>query len=359
MALKLLAANNATALLAASISNTATSLTVSDASKFPVVTSGTNFFKLTMIDAATGANTEIMHVTATSGSTFTVVRGREGTAARAWAVSDLVYNMMTAGTLESFAQLESPEFTGNPLVPTQPAGTDNTTAASTAFVTAALGSVAGNLVSTPIVYSNSGSYPKNPNSSFIIVEVVGGGGAGGGTPATSSTQNSVAGGGASGGYAVAVIPTSSLSASTSFTIGAAGVSAPGVAGGAGGNSSFGSLIVANGGLGGLPGAAATASYVLQPVAGGAASATTGAIYLASGSPGGPAIFIGVGAATSGSGGNSPLGAGGGNGGSPVAGGYTTATAPGGGGGGSAVSSSTAANKGGDGARGVIRIWEYG
>lgn len=359
MALKLLAANNATALLAASISNTATSLTVSDASKFPVVTAGTNFFKLTMIDAATGSNTEIMHVTATTGSTFTVIRGREGTAARAWAVSDLVYNMMTAGTLDSFAQLESPEFTGNPLAPTQPPGTSNNRIASTEFVMSAIASVSGTLLGSPITYLNSGSYPKNPNSSFIIIEAVGGGGAGGGTPSTSSTQNSVAGGGASGGYVIAIIPASSLAANTSFTIGAAGISAPGISGGAGGNTTFGSFVTANGGTGGISGAASSSAYVLQPVAGGSSSATVGALLTAGGSPGGPAIFIGIGAATSGSGGNSPLGGGGGNGGSPVAGGYTNATAPGGGGGGGAVTASTSATKGGDGASGLIRIWEYG
>ncbi|HCJ7770148.1 TPA: hypothetical protein NV457_004587 [Citrobacter freundii] len=101
MALSLLAANNAQTVLAAGISSTATSLTVSTGTGtlFPSPVAGTSFFKLTIIDAATGSLTEIVHVTARAGNVFTIQRGQEGTVPRAWSANDIAANMMTAGTL--------------------------------------------------------------------------------------------------------------------------------------------------------------------------------------------------------------------------------------------------------------------
>ncbi|HGZ2415768.1 TPA: hypothetical protein ACOJA7_002340 [Citrobacter freundii] len=101
MALSLLAANNAQTVLAAGISSTATSLTVNTGTGtlFPSPVTGTSFFKLTIIDAATGTLTEIVHVTARAGDVFTIQRGQEGTVQRAWSANDIVANMMTAGTL--------------------------------------------------------------------------------------------------------------------------------------------------------------------------------------------------------------------------------------------------------------------
>lgn len=101
MALSLLAANNAQTVLAAGISSTATSLTVNTGTGtlFPSPVAGTSFFKLTIIDAATGSLTEIVHVTARAGDVFTIQRAQEGTTARAWSANDIAANMMTAGTL--------------------------------------------------------------------------------------------------------------------------------------------------------------------------------------------------------------------------------------------------------------------
>ncbi|HAT2327028.1 TPA: hypothetical protein I8187_002209, partial [Citrobacter freundii] len=101
MALSLLAANNAQTVLAAGISSAATSLTVNagTGTLFPPPVAGTSFFKLTIIDAATGSLTEIVHVTALAGDVFTIQRGQEGTVPRAWSANDIVANMMTAGTL--------------------------------------------------------------------------------------------------------------------------------------------------------------------------------------------------------------------------------------------------------------------
>ncbi|ABP59733.1 hypothetical protein [Enterobacter sp. 638] len=101
MALLLLAANNAQSVLAAGISASATTMTLNTGTGalFPSPVSGTSFFKLTFIDAATGQISEIVHVTARSGDSLTIVRAQEGTVARAWSVNDIAANMMTAGTL--------------------------------------------------------------------------------------------------------------------------------------------------------------------------------------------------------------------------------------------------------------------
>lgn len=106
MALTLLAANNAQTVLAAGISSSATSITVNTGTGalFPSPVFGTSYFKLTLVDAATGSLTEIVHVTARSGDVMTIQRGQEGTTARAWSANDLAANMMTAGTLDVMAQ---------------------------------------------------------------------------------------------------------------------------------------------------------------------------------------------------------------------------------------------------------------
>ncbi len=65
---------------------------------------GESYFKLTLTDAATGSQVEIVNVTAKAGDIFTIERAQEGTLARAWAANDMVANMMTADTLNIIAQ---------------------------------------------------------------------------------------------------------------------------------------------------------------------------------------------------------------------------------------------------------------
>lgn len=113
MSLTLLASNNASTVLASSINASATTLTVNTGagSLFPSPVAGTSFFKLTLIDAATGQLTEIVHVTARTGDVMTIERAQEGTAARVWSANDIAANMMTAGTLsyilESFQPIDT------------------------------------------------------------------------------------------------------------------------------------------------------------------------------------------------------------------------------------------------------------
>lgn len=103
-----LAANNATSVLAAPITAGATTLTVSPGTGalFPQPTGG-NYFCLTVVDAATGLVREVMHVTAVSGDTFTILRAQETTptpGAHAYALNDPVANLWTAGQLAALLQ---------------------------------------------------------------------------------------------------------------------------------------------------------------------------------------------------------------------------------------------------------------
>ncbi|MGP8849192.1 gp53-like domain-containing protein [Enterobacter asburiae] len=161
MALQLLTANNAQSVLAAGISASATSLTLNTGTGalFPSPVSGTSFFKLTLIDAATGQLSEIVHVTAKSGDVLTIVRGQEGTTARAWSANDIAANMLTAGTILLLAQLESPSFTGTPTGPTASTGTNTTQLATTAFVKAAITALGLGTASTRNVGTGSGQIP--------------------------------------------------------------------------------------------------------------------------------------------------------------------------------------------------------
>jgi hypothetical protein len=94
-------ANNAASRLAASITNVATSFSVTagHGARFPAITGGDHFYA-TLMDSA--GNLEIVRVTARSVDTFTVQRAQEGTTARAYSVNDIVELRLTRGTLDDF-----------------------------------------------------------------------------------------------------------------------------------------------------------------------------------------------------------------------------------------------------------------
>jgi F0F1-type ATP synthase membrane subunit c/vacuolar-type H+-ATPase subunit K len=99
-------ANNARALLASGINDTATSLTIeaNKADLFPTANTGTgpvpsanNWYKVTLQDAQ--GNTEIVYVrtrTAGSGVLSNVIRGQEGTTARSFSAGAVVGLRLTA-----------------------------------------------------------------------------------------------------------------------------------------------------------------------------------------------------------------------------------------------------------------------
>lgn len=126
MALTLLAANNAQTVLAAGINATATTLTVNTGTGnlFPSPVSGTSFFKLTLVDSATGSLSEIVHVTSRTGDTMTIERAQEGTTARIWSANDIAANMLTAGSLQLYAQKDQSLLIANNLSEIANAGPD-------------------------------------------------------------------------------------------------------------------------------------------------------------------------------------------------------------------------------------------
>jgi hypothetical protein len=92
--------NNASSLLAAGITNSATSLSVTtgEGAEFPTLTAS-DYTYVTIVDAATPSTFEIVKVTARSGDTFTIVRAQEGTTARAWSTGAKVELRLTAQML--------------------------------------------------------------------------------------------------------------------------------------------------------------------------------------------------------------------------------------------------------------------
>lgn len=99
-------ANNAYSTIAATLSSSATSMTVASGTgtRFPSPT-GNQFFRLTLT-SHNSPNTifEIVYVTARSGDVLTIIRGQESSTAQSWAISDLCGNVPTAGMLNQFQQ---------------------------------------------------------------------------------------------------------------------------------------------------------------------------------------------------------------------------------------------------------------
>jgi hypothetical protein len=215
------------------------------------------------------------------------------------------------------APVDSPTFTGDPKAPTPTADDNDTSIATTAFVTgavtaaiippatvapimdsvAAVGTAAKyaredhvhptdtsraaltqvvrydaaqsltapqqlqarqNVASLGVIriqkFTASGTYTPSAGLLYAIVECWGGGGAGGGTSTGTASSSVVGGGGGGGAYSRSVVSAASIGASKAVAIGAAGTIAFGAAGGAGGTTTFGATIVtAPGGPGGLVG----------------------------------------------------------------------------------------------------------
>jgi hypothetical protein len=121
-------------------------------------------------------------------------------------------------------------------------------------------------------FTSSGTYTKNADASYIIVECVGGGGAGG-NAALAFSNNAQGAGGGGGEYAYKLISNESIDATETVTIGAGGVA--GVNNGDGDTTSFGSHLEAVGGNGGSFGGAGGIS---TGGLGGSGGTSTGAIY---------------------------------------------------------------------------------
>jgi hypothetical protein len=99
-------------------------------------------------------------------------------------------------------------------------------------------------------FNANGTYYRREGLRYAIVECVGAGGGGGWTAGNSSAN--AGGGGGSGGYSRSVLTASEIGASQPVTIGAGGPGGTGTGSSTnGGATSFGSLVIANGGLIGM------------------------------------------------------------------------------------------------------------
>lgn len=99
-------ANNISTTLAGSISSGATSLTLSSAANLPSSIPAGKVFVITLNDAATRQQFEVIYATAISGATLSgLLRGQENTSAQAWSTGDYAYTAPTKGQMEALGQL--------------------------------------------------------------------------------------------------------------------------------------------------------------------------------------------------------------------------------------------------------------
>lgn len=124
-------------------SDTSVTLAAGTGSLYPSPTSG-DYFALTVTDAATALNHEILYVYGRSGDVLNpVVRAQEGTSAQSWIVGDTAQNNHTAGVMGAFAQKDSPVLVGTPTAPTPSPRDNSTKIATTAYADLAASSIPG------------------------------------------------------------------------------------------------------------------------------------------------------------------------------------------------------------------------
>jgi len=101
----MLFANNCNTTLNGGITAIATSMVVTSAIGFPTPT-GSQYFYCTLADAATQTTIEIVKVTAVSGTTFTIVRGQDGTTGTIFSSGAVVSLRLVAASLNDFPKLD-------------------------------------------------------------------------------------------------------------------------------------------------------------------------------------------------------------------------------------------------------------
>ncbi|CAB4240581.1 hypothetical protein UFOVP38_16 [uncultured Caudovirales phage] len=272
--------NNAATILAGSVTNSATSLTVSTGAGalFPTL-SGSKYFWCTLSNM--GGVTEVVKVTARSGDVFTIVRGQDNTSAVAWNSGDKVELRLVAAALNNLAKLdEANTFSVAPTLNTALAsasgGTGLQASGASGNVLVSDGTTWNSVSSGQQVFTSSGTFTIPTGITKCKVTVVGGGGGGAGFSSSPSGGGGGGGGTAitwltgltpgntivvtvgSGGGASAAGSASSISSGTQTITtvsgnGGAGGSVPN--GGVGGTSSAGTINI--GGSSGVSGNAST------------------------------------------------------------------------------------------------------
>ena len=211
-------------------------------------------------------------------------------------------------------------------------------------------------------FTADGTYTRSSGATKALVYVVGGGGGGGGIDGAGSSTSGAGGGGGAGGMAMKLI-TSGLGATESVTVGdggSGGAGSGGQDGSGGGSSSFGSHCSATGGSGGNGGTSAAVSYATIRLGGAGGVGSSGDINTR-GEPGSPGIGAGTATseAASGSGGSTIFG-----GGARSADGDQNGrdcddlTQAGAGASGGCVTGTSGNYRGGNGANGIVVVFEY-
>lgn len=206
------------------------------------------------------------------------------------------------------------------------------------------------------ILAASGTYTTPAGVRSIEIECIGAGGGGGGC-ATAATNSAAAGGGGGGAFSSTMIQ--NPAATYAVTIGAAGAAgtAGNNAGGTGGDTIFGAVCTAKGGLGGAGDAVATLHIGGLGGSGGPVSTGVGDIKT-DGISGGTGWALAAAQALSGPGGSTAYSAGAiEKKNATTAGGAPLATNGGGGGSGACIISGGASQAGGAGAAGLIIVRE--
>jgi hypothetical protein len=226
------------------------------------------------------------------------------------------------------------------------------------------GSAQGYFLKQIIALSAGATYTPGSDVRALFVECIAGGGGGGGSSITGVGAVSVGGGGGGGGYAAAFL-TALIQGVHAIAVGGGGGGGAAGAnpGSAGDDTTFadttGSVVVrAKGGAGGGAGNAPVGAPALGGAGGGGGpvAGAVGAIE-EGGQPGQAGMALTNIGLIGGGGGSAAKGGGGGG----QVGNQTNGAAgnsPGGGGGGAASGSSGANRPGGNGAQGIIIIWEF-
>jgi hypothetical protein len=99
-------ANNVNTTLAGAFSSSATSFTLASTAHLPTSIPAGEYLVVTLNDAATRGNYEVIYVGTISGATCSnLLRAQEGTAALSWLTGDYAYCAPTDGQMASFPQL--------------------------------------------------------------------------------------------------------------------------------------------------------------------------------------------------------------------------------------------------------------
>jgi hypothetical protein len=152
--------NNAASALASSITNVATSMSVTagQGALFPTI-SGSDYFYVTIISFSNPSSYEIVKVTARSTDTFTIVRAQDGTTAAAWSANDRVELRITNALL-SDALGERALVGGTNATGTWPIGITGNAGTATTLATGRTIALTGDVTGT------SGTFNGSANLSF-------------------------------------------------------------------------------------------------------------------------------------------------------------------------------------------------